>query len=173
MFSHLLYPIVAVSAILLAAAVGMTSRRGFVLVLIGTLLSWAPDWKEGFKWLATVGVIYAVALRFAGLDARESAPERHRSETQGTRPFETDEPRFHYTWIGELSAERIGKTWRTEDHETLLRAMKRVDELAIGLVAYAARKAKETAFKERALEDSNGARPTTESVGFETQSHGN
>ena len=173
MFSHLLFPVGAVSAILLAAAVGIASRRGFVLVLIGILLSWAPDWKDGLKWIATVGVAYAVVLRFAGPDARELDPERPRSEKQGMRPCEVDGSRVHHTWIGELSAERIGKTWRVEDHETLLGAMKRVDELAIGLVAYAARKAKETAFKESALEESNGPRTTTESLGLETRSHGN
>jgi hypothetical protein len=31
-------------------------------------------------------------------------------------------------WIGDVSAERVGQVWRTEDHEALLRAMRVADE---------------------------------------------
>lgn len=177
MFPHLLFAVGAVSAFLLAATVGIWSRRGFALMLIGILLSWVPDWKDGREWIGILGIVYAITLRFSGCPCNwDSDPERRgceRHATSETSPCEADESPARYTWIGDLSAERIGKTWRAEDHETLVRAMKRVDELAIGLVAYATRKAKETALKECEQEDRNGARTKTESVGLETQSRSN
>ena len=40
-------------------------------------------------------------------------------------------------WIGDVSAERVGQEWRTEDHEAILRAMRAADELTFALVARA------------------------------------
>jgi hypothetical protein len=42
-------------------------------------------------------------------------------------------------WIGEISAERVGETWRAEDHEALVTTLRGVDEVAVGLVALAQR----------------------------------
>ena len=48
-------------------------------------------------------------------------------------------------WICEISAERIGSVWRTEDHEALVRTMRAADQLTEALIALARREVSETA----------------------------
>jgi hypothetical protein len=48
-------------------------------------------------------------------------------------------------WIGDISAERVGETWRSEDHETLVGTLRGVDEVAAGLVELAQRETSATA----------------------------
>lgn len=40
-------------------------------------------------------------------------------------------------WIGEISADRVGDTWRPQDHDALVTTLREVDEVAVGLVALA------------------------------------
>lgn len=40
-------------------------------------------------------------------------------------------------WIGEISAERVGRIWRPQDHEALSRTIRAADELTLALVALA------------------------------------
>ena len=40
-------------------------------------------------------------------------------------------------WIGDVSANRVGRLWRIEDHQALLSAMRAADELTRALVAIA------------------------------------
>lgn len=75
-------------------------------------------------------------------------------------------------WIGDVSAERIGRTWRAEDHEALTRTMRAADELTLALMAFARRDAQDAVFESSRREDDNGTRTSTESVGTETHAHG-
>src|SRR6185437_8191550 len=76
MFSHLLFTVGALCAFLLAATMGISSARGFVLMLMGAVLSWAPDWIRGLSWAATVGALYMLVLRVcADPCIRNSGPE--------------------------------------------------------------------------------------------------
>ena len=56
-------------------------------------------------------------------------------------------------WIGDVSAERVGHEWRTEDHEAILRAMRAADELTFALVARARGDASETSLNSRERND--------------------
>lgn len=47
-------------------------------------------------------------------------------------------------WIGEISAGRVGEVWQPEDHQTLVRTLHGVDEVATGLVALAKHEATAT-----------------------------
>ena len=44
-------------------------------------------------------------------------------------------------WIRDISAERVGETWRSEDHQALVTNLRGVDEVAAGLVDLARREA--------------------------------
>ena len=82
---------------------------------------------------------------------------------------ERKEPTAIRKWIGHVSAERVGQTWRAEDHETLIRMMRATDELAEALVASARRPADKGAFEKSEVEDFDGVRATIKPVGLETQ----
>ena len=45
----------AICAFVLAAAVGISSRRGLRLLLIGSMLSWAPDVRQAVAKVAASG----------------------------------------------------------------------------------------------------------------------
>ncbi len=73
-------------------------------------------------------------------------------------------------WIGDVSAERVGRTWRAEDHEVLTRTMRAADELTLALMAFARSGALDgLACTDR--KDENGTRTPTESVGAEAHAH--
>lgn len=40
-------------------------------------------------------------------------------------------------WIGALSEERVGQTWRLSDHQELLRNLRLADELTVALLQWA------------------------------------
>jgi hypothetical protein len=73
-------------------------------------------------------------------------------------------------WIGEISAERIGQMWRTEDHEALSRTMRAADELTLALMALARREALEAGSNNGEQEAQDGKR-TAESLGAEAHAH--
>ena len=75
-------------------------------------------------------------------------------------------------WIGDVSAERIGKVWRAEDHEALLRTMRAADELTLALVALARREVLDTVSQMNEREHLDGIRSTTEPVGASVHAHG-
>lgn len=149
MSAHLVFTIAALSAFLLAGAVGITSVRGVVLILIGALLSWAPDWIAGLEWAVTVGFLYGLVLRVCvGPCIRN--PERGQLKQQAATissmiRSERDDLIPARKWIGDVSLERVGKVWRAEDHEALVRVMRATDKLAEALVASTRRKAEEAA----------------------------
>jgi hypothetical protein len=176
MFSHLLFTVGALCAFLLAATMGISSARGFVLMLMGAVLSWAPDWMRGLSWAATVGALYMLVLRVcADPCIRNSGPERGRREREVAGSMnrrEREEPTAIRKWIGDVSAERVGQTWRAEDHEALIRMMHATDELAEALVASARRHAEKGAFEKSEMEDFDGVRATIKPVGLETQTRG-
>lgn len=73
-------------------------------------------------------------------------------------------------WIGDVSAERVGHTWRAEDHEALSRTMRAADELTLALMAFARADARDgLEINER--EEQNGSRTPTESVGAQAHAH--
>ena len=75
-------------------------------------------------------------------------------------------------WIGDVSAERVGHEWRTEDHEAILRAMRAADELTFALVARARGDASETSLNSRERNDVHGIRSKTEQVGADVHAGG-
>jgi len=75
-------------------------------------------------------------------------------------------------WIGDVSAERVGQEWRTEDHEAILRAMRAADELTFALVARARGDASETCLNSRERNDVHGIRSKTEPVGADVHAGG-
>jgi hypothetical protein len=75
-------------------------------------------------------------------------------------------------WIGDVSAERVGQGWRTEDHEALLRAMRAADELTFALVARARGDASETSLNSRERNNGHGSRSKTEPVGADVHAGG-
>ena len=75
-------------------------------------------------------------------------------------------------WIGDVSAERVGQEWRTEDHEAILRAMRAADELTFALVARARGDASETSLNSRERNDVHGIRSKTQPVGADVQAGG-
>ena len=75
-------------------------------------------------------------------------------------------------WIGDVSAERVGQEWRTEDHEAILRAMRAADELTFALVARARGDASETSLNSRERNDVHGIRSKTEPVGADVRAGG-
>jgi len=73
-------------------------------------------------------------------------------------------------WIGDVSAERVGQTWRAEDHEALSRTMRAADELTLALMAFARADARDgLEISER--EEQNGSCTPTESVGAQAHAH--
>lgn len=140
----------AVLAFLLAAAAGITSRRGIQLIAIGLLFSWLPP------------VSRAAGMWMAG--QRGSLSEVTHSESGG--------PIAVRKWIGDVSADRIGQVWRAEDHEALLRTMRAADDLTLALVALARREALDTVSQMNEREDLDGIRSTTEPVGASVRAHG-
>jgi hypothetical protein len=75
-------------------------------------------------------------------------------------------------WIGDVSAERVGQEWRTEDHEAILRAMRAADELTFALVARARGDASETSLNSSERNDVHGIRSKTEPVGADVHAGG-
>ena len=75
-------------------------------------------------------------------------------------------------WIGDVSAERVGQEWRSEDHEAILRAMRAADELTFALVARARGDALETSLNSRERNDVHGIRSKTEPVGADVHAGG-
>ena len=75
-------------------------------------------------------------------------------------------------WIGDVSAERVGKLWRAEDHEALLRTMRAADELTLALVALARRESLEAGVNDKERTDGHGVRSKTEPVGVDVHAGG-
>jgi len=75
-------------------------------------------------------------------------------------------------WIGDVSAERVGQEWRSEDHEAILRALRAADELTFALVARARGDASETSLNSRERNDVHGIRSKTEPVGADVHAGG-
>jgi hypothetical protein len=75
-------------------------------------------------------------------------------------------------WIGDVSAERVGQLWRTEDHEALLNAMRAADELTTALVAIARREALESISKIEEREEHHGTGSQTEPLGADVHAGG-
>lgn len=149
MSMHVVFTIAALSAFLLAATVGISSARGVVLILIGALLSWAPDWMAGLEWAVAVGFLYGLVLRVCAPSCiRNPEPGQLKHETEmisSMVPSERDDPIPDRKWIGDVSLERVGRVWRAEDHEALVRAIRATDELAEALVASTRRNAEDAA----------------------------
>jgi hypothetical protein len=74
-------------------------------------------------------------------------------------------------WIGDVSAERVGQLWRSEDHEVLLTTMRAADELTVALIALARREALEACLLSGGKEDQDGVRTQAESVGAKAHAH--
>jgi hypothetical protein len=70
-------------------------------------------------------------------------------------------------WIGDVSAERVGQLWRSEDHEALLRTMHAADELTLALVALARRESLEPGMNDKERKDGHGVRSETEPLGVD------
>ena len=135
----------AVLAFLLAAAAGITSRRGIQLIVIGMLFSLLPHVSGvGRTWIA---------------DQRGS-----HERSDGSIAVRK--------WIGDVSADRVGQVWRAEDHEALLRTMRAADELTLALVALARREALEAGLGTNERVDLDGIRSTAEPVGVNIHAHG-
>ena len=75
-------------------------------------------------------------------------------------------------WIGDVSAERVGQVWQTEDHEALLSAMRAADELTKALIAMARREALESISKTEEREEHHGTRSQTEPLGADVHAGG-
>jgi hypothetical protein len=73
-------------------------------------------------------------------------------------------------WIGDVSSERVGHTWRAEDHEALTRTMRAADELTLALMAFARADALDGLANSES-EEQNGSHTPTESVGAEAHAH--
>jgi hypothetical protein len=74
-------------------------------------------------------------------------------------------------WIGDVSADRVGRVWRAEDHEALLRTMRAADELTLALVALARREALEAGLGTNERMNLDGIRSTAESLGVDIHAH--
>ena len=66
------------------------------------------------------------------------------------------------TWISEASAERVGQTWREEDHAALVRNMRAADKLTVQLVDFVSERAVKTALQTVQREDFYGSRSEVE-----------
>jgi hypothetical protein len=66
------------------------------------------------------------------------------------------------TWICDASAERVGQTWREEDHAALVRNMRAADRLTVQLVDFASERAVKTALQTVQREDFYGSRSEVE-----------
>jgi hypothetical protein len=75
-------------------------------------------------------------------------------------------------WIGDISAERVGHVWRTEDHEALLSTMRAADELTKALLAIARREALESILKTDERVEHHGIGSQTESLGANVHAGG-
>ena len=75
-------------------------------------------------------------------------------------------------WIGDVSAERVGQLWRSEDHEALLRTMQAADELTLALVALARRESLDTGVNDKERTDGHGVRSETEPLGVDVHANG-
>ena len=139
----------AVLAFLLAAAAGITSRRGIQLIVIGMLFSLLPHVSGVWTWIA---------------DQRGVMSEVTQGELNGSIAVRK--------WIGDVSADRVGQVWRAEDHEALLRTMRAADELTLALVVLARREALEAGLGTNERMDLDGIRSTTEPVGVNIHAHG-
>lgn len=75
-------------------------------------------------------------------------------------------------WIGDVSAERVGQVWRTEDHDALLSTMRAADELTKALVALARREALESLVKTDERKEHHGTGSQTEPLGADVHAGG-
>src|ERR1700690_1039990 len=75
-------------------------------------------------------------------------------------------------WIGDVSADRVGRVWTAEDHEALLRTMRAADELTLALVGPARREPLEAGLGTNERMDLDGIRSTTEPVVVNIHAHG-
>lgn len=75
-------------------------------------------------------------------------------------------------WIGDVSAERVGQLWRTEDHQALLSTMRAADELTKALVAIARREALESISKTEERKEHHGTGSQTEPLGADVHAGG-
>lgn len=75
-------------------------------------------------------------------------------------------------WIGDVSAERVGKVWRAEDHEALLSTMRAADELTLALIALAKRDALDSISKSDKKEEHHGIGSETQPVGADVHTGG-
>jgi hypothetical protein len=75
-------------------------------------------------------------------------------------------------WIGDVSAERVGQMWRTEDHQALLSAMRAADEVTKALVAIGRREALESISKTEEREGHHGTGSQTEPLGVDVHAGG-
>lgn len=66
------------------------------------------------------------------------------------------------TWICDLSAERVGQTWREEDQAALVRNLRAADRLTVELVDFVSERAVETALQTVQREDFYGSRSEVE-----------
>jgi hypothetical protein len=74
-------------------------------------------------------------------------------------------------WIGDVSANRVGRLWRIEDHQALLSAMRAADQLTTALVAIARREVLESISKTDEGGD-HGTGSQTESLGANVHTGG-
>jgi hypothetical protein len=75
-------------------------------------------------------------------------------------------------WIGDVSAQRVGRVWQAEDHEALLRTMRAADELTLALVALARREVLEASSQSDERKERHGIESTTEPVGADVHTDG-
>ena len=100
----------------------------------------------------------------AGWEARNNmADESDRVEEGGMAcRYPAEQTLAVRSWIGEASAERVGQTWREEDHAALVRNMRSADKLTLQLIDFASERAVKTALKILQREDSYGSRSEVE-----------
>ncbi len=80
---------------------------------------------------------------------RQLAGELDRKTEELTAMNGTEQTFAIRTWICEASAQRVGQTWREEDHAALVRNMRAADRLTVQLVDFASERAVKTALQNR------------------------
>ncbi len=93
---------------------------------------------------------------------RQLAGELDRKTEELTAMNGTEQTIAIRTWICEASAQRVGQTWREEDHAALVRNMRAADRLTVQLVDFASERAVQTALQTVQREDLHGSRSEVE-----------
>jgi hypothetical protein len=93
---------------------------------------------------------------------RQLAEELDRKTEEMAAMNGTEQTLAIRTWICEASAERVGQTWREEDHAALVRNMRAADRLTVQLVDFASERAVKTALQTVQREDFHGSRSEVE-----------